>query len=497
MTTDVTGLQYTSLRPGSRLLVQEESAAPVFWITLEAIIQERSPVGPIERFTLRALSSGFRDPAELAGFLGIDRAVLDRVLVDLWQANLVDLVSDPEVGRAIVLTAAGREAAANASTLKTQVQELEIAFDRLAWNVSPLPYPRLYRPRDVRAAGLRQIDPAFGRQPTLKDMPLDSVRRALEDRGILSTDPEARERELVALRAVKGMVQMYNVVDLLAYAPLGASEDALDPSEIEVALGEGGHISRQHSMAFARTPQYLRFARELAQPPEEVAELPAELSAEIAPLGEVIVLQGRLADAESRLTADEARSGEAEEGAAPAGPTPTEELRRERDDLLERLNAIDVRQLQTWELRDVLRQARYEARQRLLIISPWITREVIDQDFVQSLGRLTSNGVRIHIGYGFPGDEEKNDPRALKDLHRLADRAAGKLVIRKIGTTHEKILIFDETVVTASFNWLSFKGDPRRPLRRESGTLVRKPGYADEQYATYKAVIEGAAEPSS
>jgi hypothetical protein len=60
-------------------------------------------------------------------------------------------------------------------------------------------------------------------------------------------------------------------------------------------------------------------------------------------------------------------------------------------------------------------------------------------------------------------------------------------------TTHEKVLIFDETVVTASFNWLSFRGDSRRPLRRESGTLVRKPGFADEQYETYKTVIEGAA----
>lgn len=494
MATDVTGLQYTSLRPGSRLLVQEESAAPVFWVTLEAIIQQRSPVGPIEGFTLRALSNGFRDPADLAGFLGIERAVLDRVLVDLWQTNLVDLVSDPEVGRAIVLTSTGREAAANASTLKTQVQEIEISFDRLSWTVSPLPYQRLYRPRDVRAAGLRQIDPAFGRQPTLKDMPLDLVRQALEDRGILSTDPEERERELVALRAVKGMVQMYNAVDLLAYAPLGASDDDLDPSEIEVVLGEGGHISRQHSMAFARTPQYRRFTRELAQPPEEVAELPEELSAEIAPLGEVIILQGRLAEAESRLTADEAQSCEAEEGRAPGQQTPTEELRQERDELLQRLSSIEVRQLQTWELANALRQARYQARHRLLIISPWITREVVDEEFVQSLGRLTSNGVHVHIGYGFPGDVEKNHSRALKDLHDVAARAAGKLVIRKLGTTHEKVLIYDETVVTASFNWLSFKGDPRRPLRRESGTLVRKPGFADEQYATYKAVIEGSAE---
>ncbi len=59
------------------------------------------------------------------------------------------------------------------------------------------------------------------------------------------------------------------------------------------------------------------------------------------------------------------------------------------------------------------------------------------------------------------------------------------------GITHEKVLIFDHTVVTASFNWLSFKGDPKRPLRRESGTLVRKPGFADNQYESYVAVVEG------
>ncbi len=494
MTVDVDLLQYASLRPGNRLLVQEDAAAPVFWVTLEAIIEQRSPVGPIERFTLRALSRGLRDPADLSGFLGVNRIVLDRVLVDLWQEDLVDLVSDSEVGRAAVLTARGREAAANASTLKTQVQEIVIAFDRLTWRVSPIPYSRLWSPHHVRAVGVREIGPALGRQPTLKDLSLDAVRRALEDGGTLSADPEDRKRELVALRAVKGMRKMFRPVDLVAYAPVGTGDSALDPSEIEVAIGEVGHISRPHSMAFAGTPQYLRYTRELAQPAEKAGtDLPPEIAVEAAPIGEVIVLQGLLADAESRLQVTERKAAEAEpgeEGGEPL-PTPTEGLRREIDELLERLNAIDVRQLQTWELAQVLRQARHETRRRLLIISPWITREVVDQDFVQSLGRLVSNGVRIHIGYGFPGEDAKHDSRALKDLDRLADRAAGKVTIRKLGTTHEKVLIFDDTVVTASFNWLSFKGDPRRPLRRESGTLVRKPGFADAQYQAYVAVVEG------
>lgn len=492
MAADVDLLQYTSLRPGSRLLIQEEAAAPVFWVTLEAIIQERSPIGPIERFSLRALSRGLRDPSHISGFLGVDRAVLDRTLIDLWQNDLVDLVSDPQLGRAAVLTSRGREAAASASTLRTKVEEIEIAFDRLTWKVSSLPYPRLLRPRDVRSYGLRQIDPAVGRQPTIKDLSLDAVRRALEDRGTLSANPEARERELIALRAVRGMVQMYRPVDLLAYAPQAAGDKALDPSEIEVAIGEAGHISKQHSMAFAGTPQYLRYARELAEPVDAAAaDLPADVLAEAAPLGEIMVLQGRLADAESRLHTTERHAADSDGGEMLGGTTPTEELRRERDELLERLNSIDVRQLQTWELAQVLRDARYKTRRRLLIISPWITREVVDQDFVQSLGRLASNGVRIHIGYGFPGNDGKDDSRALKDLNLLVDRAGGKVTIRKLGTTHEKVLIFDDTVVTASFNWLSFKGDPKRPLRRESGTLVRKPGFADSQYESYVAVVEG------
>jgi hypothetical protein len=39
-----------------------------------------------------------------------------------------------------------------------------------------------------------------------------------------------------------------------------------------------------------------------------------------------------------------------------------------------------------------------------------------------------------------------------------------------------------EFFVVTSFNWLSFRGDPRRPFREEWGTLVRDPALVEEFY---------------
>lgn len=39
-----------------------------------------------------------------------------------------------------------------------------------------------------------------------------------------------------------------------------------------------------------------------------------------------------------------------------------------------------------------------------------------------------------------------------------------------LGNTHEKVLLVDgKYVVITSFNWLSFKGDPNRGFRQETG----------------------------
>ena len=76
------------------------------------------------------------------------------------------------------------------------------------------------------------------------------------------------------------------------------------------------------------------------------------------------------------------------------------------------------------------------------------------------------------ICYGIADQKDKDSESAVKLLRDIQNKGNyGKnLYIIKLGNTHEKVLICDDKfMVTTSFNWLSFKGDPKRGFRQETG----------------------------
>jgi hypothetical protein len=99
-----------------------------------------------------------------------------------------------------------------------------------------------------------------------------------------------------------------------------------------------------------------------------------------------------------------------------------------------------------------------------------------------------ARGVSVHIGWGISQDEREGPdahPRALARLETLA-KSYSNLVLRRLGDTHAKVLICDRRyVIVGSFNWLSFRGDPKRTFRDEQGTLVALPEYVDTQYEKF------------
>lgn len=138
----------------------------------------------------------------------------------------------------------------------------------------------------------------------------------------------------------------------------------------------------------------------------------------------------------------------------------------------------------------LLRKALTGSKDRLLIISPWITHKVIDNMFVQSLEALLRNGVDVTIGYGLADEEgirgtdkAKQKPaitnQAEKELLGIQNRFENfKLVF--LGNTHRKLLVSDNKfAVVTSFNWLSFRGDPTKKARDELGFLVTEPDDVD------------------
>lgn len=136
-----------------------------------------------------------------------------------------------------------------------------------------------------------------------------------------------------------------------------------------------------------------------------------------------------------------------------------------------------------------LRAALTSAQRRILIISPWIRRAVVNAQFVADLERRLKAGVDVQIGYGIGPNDEGSDGAAVAKLRELAQRHPNLRFVR-LPNTHAKILIYDDVYITSSFNWLSFRGDPNRTYRMEEGTLIEGAAQADRVHERYSRVLE-------
>lgn len=150
----------------------------------------------------------------------------------------------------------------------------------------------------------------------------------------------------------------------------------------------------------------------------------------------------------------------------------------------------EIRALGVFEHPEILDEALTHARRRILIISPWIKKAIITTDLLGKLETRLKRGVTVHIAYGYEDNDTKSDPVAIQRLQNLADRYPGKFAFCRLKSTHAKVLVFDETWVTTSFNWLSFKGDRNRTYRMEEGSLVRNRQITDVQYTRYLDLID-------
>ena len=69
------------------------------------------------------------------------------------------------------------------------------------------------------------------------------------------------------------------------------------------------------------------------------------------------------------------------------------------------MDSLSATYLQVLDHPPRLEEAPNEARERVLIISPWIGACVVNDEFFRKLARLSDRGVKIFIGYGIRDDE--------------------------------------------------------------------------------------------
>jgi len=125
------------------------------------------------------------------------------------------------------------------------------------------------------------------------------------------------------------------------------------------------------------------------------------------------------------------------------------------------------------------------SQKEIIIISPWITWKVINlkkNDIEKALKR----GVKIIFSYGMGKDDDID--RKSKDFFEKMKKNHNELFNfnTKNYSDHSKIIICDrDWMITTSFNWTSFKGDPNLGRRGERGSFINKSDEIDKVLNDY------------
>jgi DNA-binding MarR family transcriptional regulator len=485
MTPDEVARLHADDRPGSTLIDYEEVSLPFYWLTLEAIVQERKPLAPVEEFALGAVAHGLDRPSDIAQYLGLESRVVDQALVSLLRDDSVDyrVGADGDGTRVLSITEQGSKALDELHRMVPAQKEIWVAFDRLTWKISGLNKSGLYLGRDLKDRGLREMRARLVRRPEVHELSVEAVNSAFVERGIFGPGSGISEQksDLLSIRSVRRADRVYLPGVLLVYL-------SADGATAQYAVAIDGRISHEHGDAVTDRLESGRQGLQVVRTPASSVEeqLPNRVVAMAPRPEQVQELQRRVSRAREAAKQGHQHEGQEHE----PEPDAVAGLQEQGEEAQQSLDEMLVRQLAVYEHPEFLRHALDMTRRRLLIISPWLKDGVVNQEFIDRLTRLAARGVRIHIGYGTGGDNADH-PAAERRLRDLAAKAGG-LTLCRLGNTHAKILITDDHLITTSFNWLSFKGDPARTFRQEEGTLVRVKEFVDQSYEKYTKQIEEA-----
>lgn len=148
-----------------------------------------------------------------------------------------------------------------------------------------------------------------------------------------------------------------------------------------------------------------------------------------------------------------------------------------------------MRHIHTPDHPPLLERALLHAQRRLLIVSPWISADVVGPVELRRLQLLAVRGCEVTIGWGIgepEADRQMQKPwnrEVVAKLEQIARGLPGRFRFVRLGDTHAKVLVVDrEFCAVGSFNWLSFRGDPDRTFRDEQSMYITIPKVVDDVY---------------
>jgi len=469
-----------ALKPGFRLIDFMEVGLPAYHVILQVSTLLRKKIAPLDEFVMRCLKFGMPDCGEIASFLGLDQRIVESVVSGLIRNNDVALCGVPNsTEQMLKLTIKGQKSLEIAETIVPEDKTIPLFFDALLRK--PAYYrEQLFKSKELRDAGLKEIPAMPARQPKVADFPIDTVQDLLRTSG-----GTGEKRDLLTIKRVERCNRLFRKAVALLYR-------SLEGGEPYVEFVVDGKLTSDYGAAFTRADGLKILGLEYPTDAPSAASIPISAPAEqpVDGLGPLETLEAEAVDlaaaaaevvktkGEIQQTSDDSTRNELKARLAEAESRVAE--------LEERQKRRGVRQVYVYEHPRLLDSALGSCKQRLMIISPWIRAQVVTPEFLKRLKDALERDAAVYIGYGINAEEQgeprKADKEAEEKLGKLAKRYKN-FCFRRFGDTHAKVLICDSKFsITGSFNWLSFRGDPDRTFRDEQSVLVEIPEHVDDVF---------------
>lgn len=468
-------------RDGFFLVNYEIVGLPVWGLSLLLETLDETPVSATEEFFLKLLNVGIDDVEHMSDILGLDQKIIKGVASDLVREDAIHVSNGK-----FMMAKAGEKIVQTASLVRPIERSYVLHYDAILKRPKSYEAYQLSRPVDLKEQGVRLINPSPNKTPPVEDLSIHDVESALHRSVGGGGKPK-----VLRIKGVAGKrVHFQKAIMLIYKAVVGA--------EIQVAFAIDRRLSNEHEIEFARQngPVRLGIIGGISEP------------SNVSPVGELLgvdeavsinseahrnYLSNRhvykdISDAKGRLK--ELQAGGVHDKQS---KTLEQKLVSEIEKLEAQSIKAKVRMVAVYEHPEYLWDAFTTAKERILIISPWITKAVVDQEFMRALRLKLHEGVSIYIGYGLD-ERESEKPlvssaeRELLEEHKKYER----FFMRRLGDTHAKVLIKDsEYIITTSFNWLSFRGNPHKKFREEWGTFIGVKDLVDEQFVKLEERLRG------
>ena len=442
--------------PGLSVLAARQFRYSVSQVTLEVTISEPRKFNVIEEFILRAGIELEPPPTvdELATVLGLDPVFVQNTTRTLRSLQTLAWTTNGS----IALTPQGRQFYEQGSVPQPpQTKEIYAITDPLNSNLFFLPSP--LEATNIDLPELENFIAIENRSPDIDSLLLEEFQQIIQASSLGLHDPK-EGKILTEASIIDEPQNIWQAISILVI--FDVLEDKINlqvrrgkqvleyPSTYLDILQEAGIISLQDF--FSISEETIASERHLLMEARN-----AEVEARIEKINHIAM--------ENVL--------EIRTNPKPNKPASTNET----------ASAILIRDSQ---IRKAFIDTLKLARQEILIFSPWVSEEVIDDEFIKLLENIAKQEVAVLIGYGIARKQEEEERQIPPTLQqKLAEiktpDGLPAVQIFWLGNSHAKEVVVDRKIhLCGSHNFLSYRGD--RLPRGETVYKVTIPEQVQEAY---------------